>query len=360
MFSDDSLLSDFCQEYNFKNNYILHGQSYDGGSIGRNATFLVEYSMGSTCYLRCYIINMFNKDEIFDTIGFQSPFLDDVFRYKYEYLDTVRSGINLGAEPKDIYKIPFSMNMQQYELAFRIGYDNRLGLLEDFDRKGELLIPVHEQNIQECYNLSVILYRLAMFMTSHAEVPFKQITLYREGLKAGWFYCPQISDDAASWHDSFFRTLDVMNYIPRILNNIALDSGNIISKSIPLGHLGSNDSMYTPQRFVEQIMAFEYIFDKIDHKKAQSKGFTLKDELQYAFNSFPELIADLKTTTEIISDEIKEIRRSIAHGYVYYYDFKTNMKEQYYMILLDKLIKKMSLEYIGFTQEEIQNFSKLW
>ena len=91
--------------------------------------------MGGTCYLRCYIINMFDKDEEFDVIGLQSPFLDDVFRYEYEYLDMVRSGINLALEPKDAYKMSFCMNGREYELAFRIGHNNRLGLLEDLDRK---------------------------------------------------------------------------------------------------------------------------------------------------------------------------------------------------------------------------------
>lgn len=48
LFTDDSLLDDFCKEYNFKENYILHGQCFDIGIRGRKATFLVENSMGST------------------------------------------------------------------------------------------------------------------------------------------------------------------------------------------------------------------------------------------------------------------------------------------------------------------------
>ena len=60
------------------------------------------------------------------------------------------------------------------------------------------------------------------------------------------------------------------------MQNIALDSGNKITQSIPLGHLGDFNSMYTPQRFVEQIMAFEYLFDKLDHKNAQNPKFPLK------------------------------------------------------------------------------------
>ena len=95
LFTDDSLLDDFCKEYNFKENYILHGQCFDIGIRGRKATFLVENSIGSTCYLRCYTINMFDKDEEYDSIGLQSPSLDEVFRCEYEYIDMVRAGINL-------------------------------------------------------------------------------------------------------------------------------------------------------------------------------------------------------------------------------------------------------------------------
>lgn len=154
LFTDDSLLDDFCKEYNFKENYILHGQCFDIGIRGRKATFLVENSMGSTCYLRCYIINMFDKDEEYDSIGLQSPSLDEVFRYEYEYIDMVRAGINLAVEPKVVYKVPFGMNDQKYELEFRIGHDNRLGLLEDLDRKGELILPLHTNEIQECYDIT--------------------------------------------------------------------------------------------------------------------------------------------------------------------------------------------------------------
>ena len=136
LFTDDDLLSDFSKEHNFKKNYILHGQYFGVGSQGQTATFFVERSMGSTCYLRCYIINTITSKDNYDTIGFQSPFLDDVFRYKYEYLDMVRGGVNLALEPRDVYKLPLVMNGMRYELKYRIGQDSRLGLLEDFNKKG--------------------------------------------------------------------------------------------------------------------------------------------------------------------------------------------------------------------------------
>ena len=356
LFTDDDLLKEFSKEYNFKKNYVLKGQYFRNGIQGQSATFLVEYSMGSTCYLRCYIIDMRSTDGSYDTIGFQSPFLDDVFRYKYKYLDIVRSGVNLDIEPQDAYRIPFSMNNLNYELSFRVGHDNRLGLLEDFDRKGELLVKPHTNNIQECYNIAMVLHRLAMFMTSHAEAPFKYITLYNKGLKAGWFYFPHVTEDALSGYEGLFHELDVMKYIPNILNNIALDSGNKITQSIPLGHLGNFESLVSPQRFVEQIMAFEYLFDKLDHQKAQDSKFPLKSELECMFKEFPQLLSNTTLTAEKVSDQIKELRRTITHGYAYYYDFKNDSNTQYLMILLDRLIKRMSLKWIGFSEEDIEAY----
>lgn len=83
---------------------------------------------------------MLTKDEHFrfDTIGLQSSFLDDIFRYKYNYLDLVQSGYNLAIQPIDVYRIPFDMNDLHYEFTFRIGLDTRLGLLENFDKKENL------------------------------------------------------------------------------------------------------------------------------------------------------------------------------------------------------------------------------
>ena len=280
LFTDDSLLEIFCKEYNFKENYILQGQCFDIGPHGRKATFLVENSMGSTCYLRCYIVYTFNKDETYDRIGIQSPSLDAVFGYEHKYIEMVRSGINLALEPKKVYTIPFDMNKQKYELIFQIGHNHRLGLLEDFDRKGELILPLHTNEIQECYDIATVLCRLAMFMTSHTDILFKRITLYRKEVSVGWFYCPFISEDAVDRYNGLFYEFDIMKYIPKLLNNIALDSGNKITQSIPLGHLGNFDSMFTPQRFVEQIVAFEYLFDKLEHKKAQNLQFPLKKELE--------------------------------------------------------------------------------
>ena len=131
---------------------------------------------------------MFDRDDEYDTIGVQSPFLDDVFRYQYNLIDMVRKGVNFSVEPKEIYKIPFSMQDRQYALSFLIGYENKLGILEDYDKKGEIKIPLHNKTIQECSDISVVLNRLAMFMTSHSEVPFKRITLYSQGLKACLLY----------------------------------------------------------------------------------------------------------------------------------------------------------------------------
>ena len=241
-------------------------------------------------------------------------------------------------------------------MIFQIGHNHRLGLLEDFDRKGELILPLHTNEIQECYDIATVLCRLAMFMTSHTDILFKRITLYRKEVSVGWFYCPFISEDAVDRYNGLFYEFDIMKYIPKLLNNIALDSGNKITQSIPLGHLGNFDSMFTPQRFVEQIVAFEYLFDKLEHKKAQNLQFPLKKELEYMFNEYPQLLSQTNLSAEKVSNQIKEIRRTIAHGYAYYYDFKNDRSSKYLMILLDKLIRCMSLKLIGFSNDDISNF----
>lgn len=74
------------------------------------------------------------------------------------------------------------------------------------------------------------------------------------------------------------------------------------------------------------------------------------------FNEFPQLLSQTKLSAEKVSDQIKEIRRTIAHGYAYYYDFKNDANTKYLMILLDKLIKCMSLRWIGFSNDDISNY----
>ena len=53
---DDDILINFTKEYNFKNHYILEGEHFIFGSQSQKINFLVEHSIGTTCYLCCYII----------------------------------------------------------------------------------------------------------------------------------------------------------------------------------------------------------------------------------------------------------------------------------------------------------------
>jgi len=356
LFTDDDLLSDFTKEYNFKQNYILTGQCFTFGSQSQKIRISVEQSVGSTCYLSCYLIDSISSKDGYDTIGVQSPFLDDIFKYKYNYLDLAKNGANLSIDFKEVYKVPFKMDNKQYEMTFRIGQNGRLGLLEDFDKKGEVLIPLFSGEIQECYSISIVLQRFAMFMFSRSDISFKRITLYKKGSIAGWLYCNLISEESTSAYDVLFCEFDVMKYAPRILNNIALDACNKITQSIPLGHLACTSFPYTPQRFIEQIMAFEYLFEKLEQKKAKDRGFPLKQELKSMFDLFPQILSNDRLSSENISEQLKEIRRNIVHGYAYYYDFKTDSKIQYMIMQLDRLIRNMSLKWIGFSLDEINEF----
>ena len=55
----------------------------------------------------------------------------------------------------------------------------------------------------------------------------------------------------------------------------------------------------------------------------------------------------------------KETRRQIAHGYTYYYDFKNDSEIKYLIILFDKLIRNMSLWWVGFSKQEIEEYPVL-
>ena len=247
------------------------------------------------------------------------------------------------------------MNKQKYELIFQIGHNHRLGLLEDFYRKGELILPLHTNEIQECYDIATVLCRLAMFMTSHTDILFKRITLYRKEVSVGWFYCPFISEDAVDRYNGLFYEFDIMKYIPKLLNNIALDSGNKITQSIPLGHLGNFDSMFTPQRFVEQIVAFEYLFDKLEHKKAQNLHFHLKRNWNTCLMNIPNCCRK-QIFLQKVSNQIRRSDVLLHMDMHITMTSKNDRSSKYLMILLDKLIRCMSLKLIGFSNDDISNF----
>lgn len=359
LFTDDKILNDFMQEHNKKKNYILSGVYFSLGTEPRKITILVERSLGSTCYLSCYIVENLHVKEGYNEIGIQSSYLDDVFRYKYNYIDLSRTGINFAVDIKEVYSIPFEMEDNTYNLKYCIGHNGNLGLLEDFERNGEVRIRLKEGTILECAEIVRTLHRFSMFMNSQVDVSFKRIALYNDGILAGWFCSDNICEDNISVKDVMFFELDVMKYVPKILNNIAQDCGNKITRSVPLGHLSNAKTEYSPQRFIEQVMAFEYLFEKIEPEKAKSKSWTLKKELVVMFDSFPKILEKSTLNSQMVSEEIKKTRIDIVHGYAYYYDFASDNKLQYIIIQFDKLIKAMSLKWMGFSNEEIMEFLRL-
>lgn len=114
--------------------------------------------------------------------------------------------------------------------------------------------------------------------------------------------------------------------------------------------------LFAPQRFMSQMVSFEYLFDKLNHNAAQGKNIILQKELEQMFDLFPQLLSKSKFNSDSISKEIKELRRRINHGYEYYYDFIDKSHEKYLMILLDRLLKCMSLYFVGFPKEDIENY----
>lgn len=356
MFTDDSILNAFIEEYNFRTDYVLTGECFDSGSISRKIILNVERTMGSTCYLNCFLINQIGYDSRFDSVTFKSDLLDCIFRYKYNYLDIARSGTNLSAETKEVYRIPFSIDNKYYELKYIIGHQQQLGLLESFEMSGKAVVSLNSTDIRECYKIVILLERFMKFISNSSDVYFRRIT-FTDGVRpAAFFYCKSVSEKSSGGMDVFYHDFNVMKYVPKIIENLAKELGNRITESVTLGHIENYESMFTPQRFIEQIMAFEYLFEKLEPEKAEQRNFHLIDELELMLGVFPDVIAGVRKSTRKIADEIKNLRVDIVHGHAYYYDFANDHNIQYYMLMLDKLIERMNLKLVGFNDEEIKTF----
>jgi len=358
LFSEKELLTLFVKEYNFKTNYILTGQCFDVGNTPRDITLLVERSMVSTCYLTCFIINNLSSDKKIDSINFESKVLDSIFQYKYHYLDFAKDGVNLAAEQTEVYSIPFNICGCTYELKYSIGQNHHMGLLESFKMHGNTSIRLQKDHIEECYRITLLMNRFSKFIISTSDVTFERITLSANGFVAANFYCKSVSNNSAVDLDVLFCEFPVMKYTAKILNNLAFELDSKITKSIPLGHLANYGNFYTPHRFIEQITAFEYLFEKLEPKKAKNNKFTLKAELKLMFDVFPEILNGNLNSDEI-ANRIKELRRNIVHGYAYYYDFSNDSKIQFCIIKIADLIQRMSLKFIGFNNSEIDEFRKI-
>lgn len=355
LFSEDALLGDFIKEHNFKNKYILTGHYFRMGTTAESITILVGQSMGATCYVECFILERLRHDSGFDCINFQSRSLDSIFKYKYNFIDLSRTGVNLSCGEYEVYKIPFTLENYAYDLTYKIGQNTKLGMLEDFSSWGISSIPLKTGNINECYKLSALLERFSKFLINHSHVPFKKIVLSQKGFPVGWFYYKNISDEPFGDFDGLFQDFDVDKYSSKILNNISQNIDNKIVASVPLGHLSNYDNTFAPQRFIEQVMSFEYIYQKLYPSKNNS---ALAEKLKNALTEFPKAITGNRAPQDI-ANEIKELRRRITHGYEYYYSFENDPTALLNISLLDRLIKMMSLKLIGFSSEDIEQYNAM-
>lgn len=358
--SNEELLNEYIKEHNFQTDYILHGVYFRIGTTPQSITMLIKESTANTCYVSCYWINQIGKESQFDSMCFQSRLLDGVFRYKYNYIDCVRQGENLSADQKEIYKFPLKIGDDICELVYKIGLKEKWGLLEDFEKWGESIVifPHDNTDIKKCYEITSLMERFVRFMAPFADVAFRRVILLKDGKPVAYFYCNSISEQPICDYDTFFHDLDVMAYVPRILANLALDLDNKITQSMNVGHITGCEELYAPRRFIEQMQVFEYLFEKLEPQKARKKGFPLKEELEFMLNCFPSVWIRYRCDAGRIAERIKELRRTIAHGYVYYYEFTDDIEIKRCMIVMDHLIKCMNLKVAGFDEKEIVEFEK--
>lgn len=356
LFTDDLIINDFTKEYNHKTDYVLTGQCYYFPGMPSGITILVNYSMGTTCYLTSFLFCKFGNIGEYDKIGFQSCLIDSVFQYTHNFINGARNGTNYSSGPVDVYSFSVPVDGKKLEFKYIIGPNNKIGIAEDYGKKGELLVSPCSGDIFDCTRLMRLLDRFLQFASGFSGTRFKYIIMYKGNMPSAYFYCHQVDSNEQSNFDGLFYGFDVMKYCPKILANIALDLDEVITNSIPVGHLLDKSLPYTPHRLVEQVFSFEYLFGKVNPNEA--KKLSLKEELKMMFDKYPQILAQAKITSEDAAEEIKTMRVDITHGYKYYYNFNTNHRIQLLMIMLDKLIEKISLQYIGFEPDDIQHFRK--
>lgn len=351
-YNDEATIADFCKEYNRKKNYILIGKIYEPGGNYRKSECLVEYSLGTICYLTCYTLSNSPLNIEYDRIVFESDQLDSIFRYKYNYLDLSRKGVNFSSEAKTMHEITFLMDSKNYELKYIIGNDFKMGLLEKFEMIGRTVVDLNDCTICECSKLIRLMHRLLIFMVNPGEVCFTNIKLLKDNHLVGFVYCNLLKEEHTWANDIKFYEFDVDAFLPRIVQNLALDINQKITRSVPLGHLIENSIPYKPNKFIEMINSFEYLFEKLEPEKARKKEYTLKKEMEEMFNAFPFILSDNIYSSSKVSKELKELRINIVHGYEYYYEIEDS-KNQFCVMKLEWLLRAMSLRLMNFSDEEI-------
>lgn len=71
---------------------------------------------------------------------------------------------------------------------------------------------------------------------------------------------------------------------------------------------------------------------------------------------FPSVSVWYRCDSSKMAERIRELRRTIAHGFAYYYDFADDIEIKRCMIVMDHLIKCMNLQVAGFNEQEIIEF----
>ena len=110
---------------------------------------------------------------------------------------------------------------------------------------------------------------------------------------------------------------------------------------------------YHCQQAIEKFLKGVLISNGVTIKKTHDLGLLAEMLQEYTEmdEKYLEMCDDLTP--------YKETRRQIAHGYTYYYDFKNDSEIKYLIILFDKLIRNMSLWWVGFSKQEIEEYPVL-
>lgn len=359
LFGEPHILSSFSKTYNFKKDYVLSGQCIDNGYMEREIILTVKYSISNICYINSYAIANSNKKLCFDEIIFSSKMINDIFQFNYNARQLSEKGVDLTKTLTTIYSDTFLIGDTKYDLKYSIGGRKIWPFpLDRMKINGELSISSLKSDILECSKICILIERFIKFMCAYADIIIDKIILMSNNFPIGHLYFNFKNKTDYHSDEIFFLETTPQSYCSKILDNLSLNLSNNISVSIPLGHIRNNTNKQSPQRFIEQIFSFEYIYAKLNPgEKSKRKQKSLEEKLKKYFDEYNDII-NLKTFSakKNYPNLIKELRRQITHGEKYYYEFKEYEEEYTYMIILDSLIEAMSLSYMGFTHTEIKKF----
>lgn len=356
VFSDnESDIKSFLNSYAHKQDFVLKGNVFNAFSFKRDIFCFVSSFKGKLAILNSFATLDCLEGKNVDKICFQSSLLDDIFQYKYRFLELARGNVNISNHPVVTEHFDFSFNNEKKTAEFLVGQDSKFGFMNTFKHSGVLEVGFSFSEIDSLFSLVTLVKRYVIFLTSFLNISFSDIFLTKKGLRIGTVFLP-LSKNENEKLDVLFFGFKNYSFSTKIIENLAIDLGSEIKQSIPLFHMKTEDNFFDPSRFLRQVMSFEYLYKRIEANNHKNKRETLSNKLCCMMRKFPDHFSNCNGKLFCLAKNIADFRNSIFHGGQLFYNREPNDNFGHFFFIMDSLIEKMSLLYLGLNEIDIDNF----